>query len=225
MYTVIAGGGQIGQGLARRLSERRHDVVVIEHDRDTCESLAARLGVVTVHGNATDIDVLHDAGIEKAEVAVAAMPMDGGNLSFCLLAREAKVPRVMARMRDARYAEAYRLAGATCTVSMPSLFVRRLLFEIEQPDIEQIATYGGGKAGIVVVTVPDKAAVNGMTVQEIARSREFPKECVVAGIFRPAGDEFIFPRGDARVLTGDRVFLAADSENVTQAAAFLRKTK
>ncbi|NOY81309.1 MAG: TrkA family potassium uptake protein [Kiritimatiellaeota bacterium] len=225
MYTVIAGGGQVGRGLARRLSERRHDVVVIERDREACEALAARLGVVTVHGSATDIDVLHDAGIEKAEVAVAAMPMDGDNLSFCLLAREAGVPQIMVRMRDARYAEAYRLAGATCTVSMPSLFVRRLLIEIEQPELEQIATYGGGKAGIVVVTIPEKSVAAGATVQEIAGRSEFPEKCVVAGIFRPATDEFIFPRGNAQVLAGDRVFLAADSENVTQAAAFLRRVR
>jgi len=131
----------------------------------------------------------------------------------------------MARMRDARYADAYRLAGASCAVSMPSLFVRRMLFEIEQPELEQIATYGGGKAGIVVVTIPDKAMVGGQTVQEIAGHREFPEQCVVAGIFRPTGDEFIFPRGTAHVQVGDRVFLAAGSENVTQAAAFLMRVK
>ncbi len=225
MYVVIAGGGQVGRGLARRLQERRHDVVVIERDRDACESLAAHLGVVAIHGSATDIDALHEAGIEKAEVAVAAMPVDGDNLSFCLLAREAKVRQIMARIRDARYAEAYRLAGATCAVNMPSLFVRRMLIEIEQPELEQIATYGGGKAGIVVVAIPEKARVAGQSIKEITGHSDFPEECVVAGIFRPVGDEFIFPRGSARIHSGDRVFLAADPENVTRAALFLQKTK
>jgi len=225
MYIVVAGGGQVGRGLARILIERRHDVVVVERNRDVCDDLAARLGVVVVHGSATDIQVLQEAGLQKADVAVAAMPVDGDNLSFCLLAREAGVPRIMARVRDSRYHDAYRLAGATTAVNMPALFVRRLLLDIEQPELEQIATYGGGKAAIVVVTVPDHAMVNGMTVREIAENPAFPTECVLAGIFRAQNDEFIFPRGNALVHSGDRVFLAADNENVTRAAAFLRRTR
>ena len=36
MYIVIAGAGLIGGGLAEELAAARHDVVVVERDRDVC---------------------------------------------------------------------------------------------------------------------------------------------------------------------------------------------
>jgi len=44
MYIVIAGAGLVGTGLARRLIESRHDVVVIDQDRAVCERIASGLG-------------------------------------------------------------------------------------------------------------------------------------------------------------------------------------
>ncbi len=63
MYILIAGGGFVGKGLARRLVEHKHDVVLIDRDADVCKDIYARHGAVTVTGNATDIDVLESAGI------------------------------------------------------------------------------------------------------------------------------------------------------------------
>ena len=116
MYVVIAGGGMMGSTLGRRLLADRHDVVVIEQDKAVCEKIAARSGAVALHGQATDIDILEEAGLRKADVAVAALPIDAANLAFCLLAREFDVPRIVARMRSPRYETAYKLAGVTRTI-------------------------------------------------------------------------------------------------------------
>ena len=42
--------------------------------------------------------------------------------------------------------------------------------------------------------------------------------CVLAGIFRSDTEEFVFPRGNVAVRAGDRVFLAATSDDVQKAA-------
>ena len=227
MYVVIAGGGVLGGSLARRLAENRHDVVVIERDRDVCELVSSRTGALAIHGSATNLDVLDEAGIEKAEVAVGALPTDADNLSFILLARNFKVPRIMARMRTPRYETAYRLAGATTCINVGAFFVNQLLLEIEQPTLHQVATFGAGKATIVVATVPDGSLAHGKKVQEIASDEGFPQECVIAGIYRRGeeGEELIFPRGGIAVRAGDRVFLASDSANIRKAAAYLQNTK
>ena len=93
MYVVVAGGGIVGKGLAMRLNEARHDVVVIDIDSRVCEDLYARYGLETVNGSATSIDVLEAAGLRKADVAVAAMRNDADILAFPLLAHDFGVPR------------------------------------------------------------------------------------------------------------------------------------
>jgi len=224
MYVVIGGGGIFGGGLARRLVQNRHDVVVVERDRSVCEQIAARVGALAINGTATSIDTLEEAGIKRADVAVGAMPTDADNLAFGVLARNFGVPRVIARMRNSSYESAYEVAGVSRALNMSEMFVSQVVLEIEQPALHHVATFGRGRASIVVSLIPDGALVNGKSVSEIARHKDFPDECVIAGIFRQETEEFVFPRGSAQVRSGDQIFLAANMGNVRKAAEFLRRT-
>jgi len=225
MYILIAGGGLLGQGLARRLVRARQDVVVVEQDRAVCEHISARIGALAIHGSATDIDILEEAGIKKTDVAVSALPFDADNLAFAVLARNFHVPRVIARMRNPRYESAYKLAGVSRVCNISDMFVDQLVLEIEQPSLRQVASFGDGKASIVVALIPEGALTDGMSVKEIAEAEGFPRECVIAGIYRREIQQFVFPRGAAHVRAGDQVFLAASADNIRQAVRFLRRTK
>jgi len=224
MYVVIAGGGLVGRGVAQMLVENRHDVVVIEREQSVCENITARIGALAIRGTATDIDILEDAGIRRAEVAVGTMPVDADNLAFSVLARNFGVPRILARMRNPRYEAAYTTAGVTRILNVRDIFVQQLVLEVEQPELHQVATFGEGKAAIVVARIPQGAVVHGKTVQEIAQSKEFPTECIIAGVFRPETDTFVIPRGSARVNSGDQVFLVAETSNIRKAGNYLLKT-
>ena len=223
MYIVIAGAGLVGSGVARELCEARHDVVVVDLDKDVCEGLAARGGALVLHGSAMSIDVLEQAGIDKADVAVGIMQADADNLAFALLAKSFGVPNVVARMKDPRYEAAYKEAGVTTTIHIVDVFVNRLLLQIDQPHLREVATFGGGKASIVVDTVPQRAQVSGQTVSQIAADADFPAECVITVIFRPESHEFIMPRGQTQILSDDRVFLVAERTNLRKASKFLHR--
>jgi trk system potassium uptake protein TrkA len=223
MYIVIAGAGLVGGALAERLIADRHDVVVIDQDKGVCEWIASRLGALALHGSCTDIEVLEQAGIAKAEVAVGTTRADADNLAFALLAKSQNVPRVIARMRNRRYEAAYREAGVTTTVHVGDVFVNQLLLDIEEPHLRRVATFGAGGVSIVVDTVPEGAAVSGRTVGQIAAEEGFPSECVITGIYRPDGQKFIIPRGQMEVRAGDRVFLVAEHANLRKASKFLHR--
>lgn len=225
MFVVIAGGGLVGSSVAQVLVENRHDVVVIDREPAVCEHIAARIGALAIHGTATDIEVLEDAGVRKAEVAVAAMPTDADNLAFSLLARNFGVPRIIVRMRNPRYEAAYKSAGVTRVINVRDLFVRQLVLEIEQPALRQVATFGQGKASIVVAIVPPDSVVHGKTVEQVVQTKEFPNECIIAGIFRQEPAEFIIPRGGVEIRSGDQVFLVADIGNVRKAVKVLQRTR
>ena len=74
MYIVIARGGMIGKGLAARLTEARHDVVVIDVDPAVCEEIYAEHGALTINGSATELRTLEQARIEMrlAQIGVPA---------------------------------------------------------------------------------------------------------------------------------------------------------
>ena len=223
MYIVIAGAGLVGRGLAERLIAGRHDVVVIDREGGVCDEVSAQTGALVLSGNATSIGILEEAGIRKADVAVGTMRSDADNLAFSLLAKSYEVPRVIVRMRNPRYESAYRTAGVTTTLRVVDLFVDQLLLQVEEPDVRQVATFGQGRAAIVMVTLPESAVVDGQTVQQVAGDAAFPSDGVITGIYRPAAAEFLFPRGSARLSAGDQVFLVAGRADLRKAAKFLHR--
>jgi len=221
MYILVAGAGIAGRELARRLHQSRHDVVVVETNKDVCDELAAKHGLVAVNGSATDIDVLEEAGLQKADVAVALMRRDADNLAFALLAKHFGVPRIFVRMRNPRYRTAFEKAGATNIMNPAEMFINNVILDIEQPDFVRVATLGGGKASVVITRIADNSSADGKTIAEVTRDERFPKDCVVAGIYRTDTDELIIPRGDDRFRAGDSVFLVANTERIRDAAACL----
>ncbi len=221
MYIVVAGGGMVGGRLVRRLLEKRHDVVMIDTDREICNKLYAETGVVAVNGKATRIDVLKEAGAEKADVMVVATPDDADNLACAILAKSLGVSRVIVRMRNPDYENAYKVAGVHKIVRVTDLMVNQMLMEIEDPKVRRITTIGGGRANIFMVIVPPGGHVAGHTVKEIAGNERFPAQCVFIAIYSEQKSELCIPRGEQVVHEGDELFLISTAENIRKVADFL----
>ena len=224
MYIVVAGGGMVGGGLVRRLLDNKHDVVLIEQHKDICDRLYAETGVIAINGGATSIEALTEAGIEKAEVVVAATGSDADNLACAILAKSFDVPRIIVRMRDPAYKNAYKVAGVSSIIRVTDLMVSQMMMDIENPRVRRVTTLGGGKANIFVVIVPERAKVAGKTVKDIVESRRFPAQCVFIAVYDQKTEEFSIPRGQQVINEGNELFLISTAENITKAVDFLTAT-
>lgn len=221
MYVIIGGGGLLGRNVAGKLSASKHDVVVIEEQPEVCEYIYERLGVVAIKGSATEISTLKEAGVEKADVAVASMRSDADNLSLTIIANSFGVPRIYARMRDPSYKPVYERAGATDTLDVVELSATPLVYEIEEPEVSIVYTFKGGRGAIAIIKIPEKSAITEKTVAQIASDDRFPSDCLINGVFRKEEDEFCVPRGNRKIYGGDEVFITASLESIRKAAKFL----
>ncbi len=221
MYIVVAGGGMIGGGLVRRLLDNKHDVVLIDQNKEVCDRLYAETGVVAVNGNVTSIEALNDAGVRKADIVVAATGSDASNLACAILAKSFDVSQIIVRMRDPAYKNAYMVAGASTIVRVTDLMVSQMMMDIENPEVRRITTIGGGKADIFIVTVPEGAKVAGKSVEDIVEGRKFPSQCVFIAVYNQEREEFSIPRGKQVINEGDELFLISTAENIKKAVDFL----
>jgi len=225
MYIIIAGAGIIGHEVAKVLVESKHDIVIVDKDPQVCETIYAETGALTINGNATDIHVLEKAGAIKADVILCLMREAADNIACALLAKSLGIPRIVARLRNPRYAEAYLLAGVTAIVRMSDLLVNQIIMEVEQPKVRKVTTLGGGKAEVYAVKVPKNAQSIGMKIKEITEKRKFPKDVVFVGIYREEQEDFLIPRGSNVIEEGDTVFLISKSQHIKQATDFLSNTR
>lgn len=225
MYIIIAGAGIIGHEVTKVLVSNKHDVVVIDRDPKACEAIYAETGALTIHGNATDIHTMEKAGAIKADVILCLMREAADNIACALLAKSLGIPRIVARLRNPRYAEAYTLAGVTTIVRMSDLLVNQIIMEVEQPKVRQVATLGGGKAQVYAVKVPEGAQSAGMKIRDITEKRKFPRDVVFVGIYREEAGDFLIPRGSNTLEEDDTVFLISKSQDIKRATDFLTRTR
>lgn len=132
MFIIIGGGGVVGKTLARTLCDRKHNVVVIDPNQETCATLYAETGAVTVNGSATDMRTLKEAGCGEADVALACMHRDSDNMAFSLLARSLGVPHIVAQMRDPHYRVAFEAAGVNFICDIITMLADEVLADLEQ---------------------------------------------------------------------------------------------
>ncbi|WP_027338623.1 potassium channel family protein [Halonatronum saccharophilum] len=221
MYIIVAGGGVVGRNLIKRLAEK-HDVVLIDLDRDICERVYSSYGAISICGNSTNINVLREAGIEKCDVVVSVMRNDADNLAFSLLAKNYGVEQIMVRMRDPEYKSAYRMAGATTIAGIVDMMVEDFVLDIEQPDVRKLFALSGGKAEISILTLPKGSWCHGKTISELVRTEGFPDNILIAGLYNEEDDLFTIPKGDTIIKELNQLFLVGAADNITKAAKMLR---
>ena len=108
MFILIVGCGRVGSALAKRALDARHEVSVMDSDplsherldKDQSTTWEDAGGRFTV-GTALEIDAMIEAGIEEADVFLAATRGDNTNLVIAQIAqRRFRVPRVVVRVAD-----------------------------------------------------------------------------------------------------------------------------
>jgi trk system potassium uptake protein TrkA len=223
MFIVVAGAGLIGSQITKSLVNNKHDVVVIDYDKDVCEQIYAETGAMTVNGNATDINVLEEAGVAKADTLLCLMREDADNISSTLLAKSLGCQRVVAFVRKKQYVEAYKIADVDALVNLSDLIIDQVIMEVEKPKVRRIMRIGGGNASIYAINIPSKAKVNNKKIKDIDQNKHFPQECVFIGLYREKEDNFLIPRGNNVIHENDTVFLLSNTEFIKQASDFLTK--
>lgn len=99
LYVIIIGCGRLGSYLANRLSHDGHSVVVIDLNDSALEALSAEYSGFRMEGDATEIDLLKQAKIDKADFFIATTGDDNVNLMVAQMAKKLfQVPRVIARV-------------------------------------------------------------------------------------------------------------------------------
>jgi trk system potassium uptake protein TrkA len=220
MKIVIAGGGRVGAVLAERLVADQHVVTVIERDSNTCTRLFEEVGVVTVCGDATNPQVLEAAGVATADVAAGVLARDPENLAFSMLVRSMSSARVMVRMLDRSYREAYRLAGVKELVAEAEVVVAKMSTAIDFPQVAGSLPLAGGDALLFELAINPRALVAGKTVAQVRAIEGFPRESLFIGMVDPEGGTVV-PDGSTVLRAGHTVILVARRTQLGQVVEFL----
>ncbi len=153
MKIIVIGCGRVGAGLAQTLFRRTHQVTVVDINPDAFERLGPSFKGRTIEGIGFDHKVLLQAGIERTDGLAAVTSNDEANVVASQIARDFfQVPRVVARLYDARQAEIYNRLGIQ-TIAPTAWGINRIADLLLYSPMEIVFSIGSGEVELVVAEV------------------------------------------------------------------------
>jgi trk system potassium uptake protein len=96
MNILIVGAGEVGVRLAKDMSDKGHNIRIIEKNEEVCDKFEEMNNVEIICGDGCDPLVLESAGIKIADVVAGTSGDDEDNLVVAQLAKlEPSHPRVV----------------------------------------------------------------------------------------------------------------------------------
>jgi trk system potassium uptake protein TrkA len=210
MRVIIVGAGEVGSTIAESLSEA-HDVVVVDVDPDRVEALTYELDVLALQGDGGNLDTLHEAGIEEADLLIASTDDDETNIVTCGTAKVVGDPFTIARVKRPQYLDTWerdhRVFGVDFMVCTDLLAAETIAGVIGLPTAQDVDTFADGVCQMTEFEIPAESPVARQTVAEADR---FDSLTFVA-ILRD--DALLVPDGDTVIEPGDDVVVIGSPES------------
>jgi len=209
MFVLIAGGGRTGTQLAQLILGENHEVRVIENRREVLARLHRELPTEVIYeGNATELEVLEDAGIRKAQVVAACTSSDEENLVICFAARNHfQVKRTIARVNDPRNAWLFdRKFCIDVALNQASVMASLIEEEMSLGDMMTLLKLRRGEYSLVEEKIPPQAQAIGIKLKDLG----LKENCVIAAIIRHG--KVVVPRGLTEFQVDDEVLAVTDRD-------------
>jgi len=210
MRIVIAGAGEVGCGLAQALADK-YDVFVIEKELGRCDSLL-NLDVVTIPGNAANLDTLRTARIENADIFLAVTGNDEVNLLAGLAAKKLGAKKVIVRVENPEYVDRPIIKdhplGYDVLICPQLALAQEAARLVGLPGAIEIVSFSGGKVEMVEVQIMEGSKADGCRIKDL----DLPKNIVITSIYRSGN--LIIPRGETLLEKGDKIAIVGKSEEI-----------
>ncbi len=214
---MIAGGGNIGYYLAKKLSAFGVSVKIIEADRARCEYLTARLdNVLVLHGDATDLNLLYEENLEGMDAFVAVTGFDEENLLLAQLARQQGVEDTVAKVSRKSYSALIETLGVTMTINPMDICATDMLRFIQKSGIVIFSQLIQGQADFTEIWAEKDMPVTHKKLADL----DIPEGVLIAAVHR--GEHILIPDGSTQIQDGDRVLILSLLSSVPSLEALIK---
>lgn len=207
-HVIVCGGGQTGRHIAEELTKAGMPFVVIEIDearRDVLRRVCPNL--LYILGDATDVEVLRKAHVERAYGLAACMPSDKDNLFTILTARELNpTMRVVSRLISDDAGPRLAKVGADAVVSIARIGALRIASEMLRPHV--VSVLDAMLREPSPIRVQEARVGAGAAGRSIADLKLQERAGVIVFAMREAGDRrHVFNPPPTRVLQEDDILI------------------
>lgn len=198
---IIMGGGKIAIRLAN-LSQGRFRIKIIDNDLGVCRRLPEVCpDCEIIHGDARDIDLLREVGIEETDAFVALSPSSETNILTCLTAKGLGVDKTVAEVENMQFitqAESLYIGTIVNKKLLASSSIVQLMIDKDSSNAKCLAL---SDAEVAEMEVKPGAKITKAPVKDLSLSRDV----TLGGLIREGKGYLI--SGNTVIEPGDRVLV------------------
>ena len=216
---VIIGGGNVGLAVAQELEQgtTRIRARMIEMNRTIAETSADALGrTIVLHGDGLDIEILREAGIERADAVLSVTSDDKTNLLASVRAKALGAKMAIALVNDPTMMPMMEALDIDAYVNPRASTVSSILRHIRHGRVRGVYSIGDAEAEVIEAQVLSTSPIAGRAIRDV----DFPEGALIGAVRK--GDKVVRPTGSTRIEEGDAVVIFALVKDVPEVEALLR---
>ena len=217
-HIIICGYGRNGKQAAQKLLAYNKPFVVIEKNKETIDKHESEL-VPFVYGNANEDEILFQAGIERADTLISALPNDADNLFVVLSARQInKNMRIISRASQETSYKKLKLAGANNVILPDRIGGDHMASLVVVPDliefIDNLGIVGNSNINIEEIVVEKLYDTNASikTIRDLDLRRK--TGCNVIGYKNGNGEYVVNPEADQKLEANAKIIVLGRPEQI-----------
>ena len=223
MNVIIVGCGNVGYALVERLSDEKHNVVVVDKDKKKVDLITDEQDVLGVVGDGINYKVLLKAGIEHTDLLIAVTESDEQNLLCCVMAKRSdKYCRTVARVRNPVYntetSYLRRELGLALIINPELIAAAEIARRFQYPDSIQVDTFTRGRIELFHLELKEGNPLIGMSVGTVIN--HFKCHVLICAVQR--GRKTLIPEFKTMLTEGDELILSATPKD---ANTFFKRTE
>lgn len=217
---MIFGGGKLGYYLAQKLTEANINVVIIEEDRERCKYLSNNLDdVLVIHGDGTDINILDEEELASMDAFIGATGFDEQNILMCLMAKQANVNKVIAKISRPSYSSLIDKFGIDAALNPVNITVSNILKFIRGGKVVSVSLLLGEQAEVTEVIIDESLDIVGKKVSELG----LPKGIIIGAAVQKG--KVVIPNGNTIINAKDRLIIFCLTEDTVAMDMFFKPKK
>lgn len=201
---ILAGGGNIGNRLARLLEDARYQIKIIEKDEARAAKLAERLDkAIVLEGDAADETLLNEENIDNTDVFIAITNDDEANILSSMLAKRLGAKRVMCLINRLSYVDLVE-SNIDIAISPQQITIGALLTHIRRGDIVTVHALRRGTAEAIEIIAHGDRKTSRVVNRRLTEINLPPGTSICALV---RGDEVLMANDELVVQADDHVIM------------------
>ena len=215
MKIAIVGAGKLGLKVVNALVGGDHAITVFDVNEAVLNKIGQQYDVMTVAGNAKQISLLKDRGIENFDFLIACTDSDEQNIVIASFAKNLGCSKVIARVRDPEHMNQMDFIMDTMNIDHivnPDLSITKEIYKylVEKYTLTN-GIFSSGKVSLVQFKVQKYKKLIGLSMIDV--SKVLPNMLVVA-ISR--NGKIIIPHGKTVIDDHDTLYLIGEKSEIVQ---------